>query len=370
MGKNVVICCDGTSNQPADDMTNVVKLYFALENDPARQITFYHPGLGTMEPPGALTWGAKVATTTLGLAMGRGIQDDMRDAYVFLVDHYSSDDQLYIFGFSRGAYTARALAGLLRMYGLIQPGNAPLAPYAIRMMFAINRARKKGDDKTAEEVFTLAQRFRDTYSRPCNPHFIGLWDTVSSVGWFAHPTHLPYTANNPDVAIARHAIAIDERRAFFPPNLWRPDLKKTPSGPANLKQVWFPGSHCDVGGGYPEGPQSAQSKYPLEWMLGEARAAGLLLNQGRVDEVLGRSPNSSYHKPCVDFPLHESLIGWWRIAEFVPKPHYDYATDRTDWRANLFRHRIVPPGALIHESAYLRESYSQRLPADAQRVVA
>lgn len=367
MPRNIVICCDGTSNQPAHDMTNVAKLYFTLENDPGRQITFYHPGLGTMEPPGALTRPEKFTTVTLGLAIGRGVEDDIRDAYVFLADHYDPGDQVFLFGFSRGAYTARALAGLLKMYGLIEPGNAPLAPYAIRMMFAINRARDRNDDEAAKQVFGLAARFRNTYSRQCKPHFVGLWDTVSSIGWFAHPTRLPYTANNPDVAIARHAVAIDEHRAFFPPNLWRPSAEQ-PSGPTDLRQVWFPGSHCDVGGGYPEGPQSAQSKYPLAWMINEACAAGLLANQDKVDDVLGVSPNSHYQRANTQFPLHESLTGWWVLAEFIPKPHYDYATDQTSWRANFFRRRVLPPGALVHASAFMRgEAYTDRLPADAQR---
>ncbi len=369
MPRNLVICCDGTSNQPAHDMTNVVKLYFTLQNDPLQQITFYHPGLGTMEPPGALTSAEKLTTVALGLAMGRGIENDIRDAYVFLADHYAPDDRLFLFGFSRGAYTARSLAGLLKMYGLIEPGNAPLAPYAIRMMFAINRARRRGDDRVAREVFDLAERFRNTYSRQCKVHFAGLWDTVSSVGWLAHPTRLPYTANNPDVTIARHAVAIDEHRAFFPPNLWRPSARP-PSGPRDLKQVWFPGSHCDVGGGYPEGPESAQSKYPLAWMIGEARQAGLLVDPDKVEEILGNRPNSSYCRASVEFPLHESLTGWWRLAEFIPKPHYDYVTDHTGLRPNLFRRRVLPAGALVHESAYLRgQGYcGNRLPANAQRV--
>jgi uncharacterized protein (DUF2235 family) len=368
MPRNLVICCDGTSNQPAHDMTNVAKLYFTLENDATRQITFYHPGLGTMEPPGALTPAEKLTTVTLGLAMGRGIEDDIRDAYVFLSDYYVPGDRVFLFGFSRGAYTARAVAGLLRMYGLIEPGNAPLAPYAIRMMFAINRARDRNDDDMARQVFALAARFRATYSRECKPHFVGTWDTVSSVGWFAHPTRLPYTANNADVGIARHAVAIDEHRAFFPQNLWRPGTEE-PSGPRDLKQVWFPGSHCDVGGGYPEGPESAQSKFPLAWMIDEARAAGLLLDQSKVDDVLGVSAGSHFQIASPQFPLHESLTGWWALAEFIPKPYYDYVTGRNSWRANLFRRRVIPPKSLVHASAYMRgNSYAAQLPPDAQRV--
>jgi uncharacterized protein (DUF2235 family) len=369
MPRNVVLCCDGTSNQPADDMTNVVKLYFALDtSDSTQQIAYYHPGLGTMEPPGALTPDEKFATVTLGLATGRGIQDDIRDAYVFLADYYLQGDRVFIFGFSRGAFTARAIAGLLKMYGLIAAGNAALAPYAIRMMFAINHAEKHGDSQTVNQVFELAQRFRETYSRDCKPRFVGVWDTVSSVGWLSHPTHLPYTANNPDVAISRHAIAIDEHRAFFPPNLWRPS-PQPPSGPVDLQQVWFPGSHCDVGGGYAEGPESAQSKYPLAWMLREAQAAGLLLDAAKVSEILGKSPGSRYQEASVDFPLHESLKGWWRLAEFMPKPCYDYATRKTTWRPNLFARRVLPPNAWVHESAYLRgPDYLKRLPPGTRRV--
>ena len=365
MARNIVICCDGTSNQPARDMTNVAKLYFSLENDVARQISFYHPGLGTMEAPGALTGAQKVTTVLMGLAFGRGIEDDIRDAYVFLSDFYEPGDRVFLFGFSRGAYTVRALTGLIRMYGLLQPGNAPLAPYAIRMMFAINRARGCNDKETADEVFKLAYRFRDAYGRECKPHFVGLWDTVSSVGWFSHPTHLPYTANNPDIEIGRHAVAIDERRAFFPCNLWRPEAGGK-SGPRDLKQVWFPGSHCDVGGGYPEGPQSAQSKYPLDWMMNEASTKGLLLDSLRRDDVLGKAPGSSYQVASVDYPLAESLTGLWTPAEFLPKPHYDYETDRTAWKMHLFARRVIPPGSRVHQSAYARgEKYMRRIPPDA-----
>ena len=367
MPKNIIICCDGTSNQPAHDLTNVAKLYFTVVNDLARQVTFYHPGVGTMEPPGALTWSEKLWTVTLGLALGRGIQDDIRDAYVFLSENFDQGDQVFLFGFSRGAYTARALAGLLAMYGLIERGNAPLAPYAIRMMFAINRAEKRDDKKTVDQVFELAQRFRVTFARECKPHFMGLWDTVSSVGWFAHPIHLPYTANNPSVEIARHAIAIDERRAFFPANLWRPS-EHAPAGPKDLIQVWFPGCHGDVGGGYPEKEQSAQSKYPLAWILREAQAAGMLVDQTRADDILGLSPGSSFQSASSQFPLHETLTGWWRLAEFVPKPYYDYDSGRKYWRANLFRRRPMPDNAYVHESAYARGSqYIERLPAGARR---
>src|SRR5690348_12703608 len=140
MGKNIVICCDGTANEFARDNTNVVKLYYTLEEDPERQVTFYHPGLGTMEPEGALSTFSRKYYKLLGMALGYGLANDIRDAYTFLMERFEKDDRVFLFGFSRGAYTVRAVAALLHMYGLIRPGNEPLVPYAIRMMLAVNRA--------------------------------------------------------------------------------------------------------------------------------------------------------------------------------------------------------------------------------------
>src|SRR6516225_1852858 len=141
MPKNIVICCDGTANEFAQDRTNVVKLYYALEQDPTRQIAFYHPGLGTMEPAGALTTPTRKITRLLGMAVGYGLSNDIRDVYTFLMNNYEDMDNVYLFGFSRGAYTARAVCSLLRMYGLIHPGNDPLVSYAARMMMAIEKLR-------------------------------------------------------------------------------------------------------------------------------------------------------------------------------------------------------------------------------------
>src|SRR5215212_195135 len=140
MPKNIVLCCDGTANEFSQDRTNVVKLFYTLVEDPARQVAYYHPGLGTMEPAGALTTFSRKITRLLGLAIGYGLENDIRDAYVFLMNCYEPGDSVSLFGFSRGAYTVRAVASLLHMYGLIPKGNDPLVPYAIRMLRAINKA--------------------------------------------------------------------------------------------------------------------------------------------------------------------------------------------------------------------------------------
>ncbi len=360
MGKNIVICCDGTSNEYSDDRTNVIKLYASLLHDPVQQMTFYHPGVGTMGPPGALTQFDTWWTTTLGLAAGYGLMNDIRDAYVFLSNTYEPDDDVFIFGFSRGAYTARCLAAVIHMYGLIRKGDDPLVPYATRMIQALSKAHKAGQ---TSDVFELAAGFKHTFSQECPIHFVGVWDTVSSVGWFLTPLRLPYTAENPGISIGRHAMAIDERRAFFPPNLWWPH-DHDPTGPKDLKQVWFPGSHSDVGGGYPES-ESAQSKYALEWMLVEARKAGLHLDLMQANKILGRPASKYYVPPGVDQPLHESLTWKWWLTEWVPKPHYDRATKRQSLRANWGRRREIPPDALVHESAQLRgPAYLKRLPGD------
>ena len=362
MGKNVVVCCDGTANEFAKHNTNVVKLYSILDHGQAGQVAYYHPGLGTMEPSGALTTLARKTTKVLGLALGYGLSADIRDAYIFIMNNFRGGDRLFLFGFSRGAYTARAVASLLHMYGLIRPGNESLVPYAIRMMMGIQKARtgREDADSAVKDYFELAQQFKGVMSATeCKPHFVGVWDTVSSVGWVENPLKLPFVADNPSIATGRHAIAIDERRAFFRNHLWRLGSGPGEHGPKDLKQVWFPGVHCDVGGGYPE-KESGLAKIALKWMIDEAEAKGLLIDDVRRREILGETPNSIYMPPDPNGPMHESLTGAWNLAEFVPKKHYDRVTHKEGRRMNLWRRRTIGPGELVHPSAYERRDYASK----------
>src|SRR5258708_4280586 len=210
MPKNIVVCCDGTANEFARDRTNVIKLYSALVHDTETQVSYYHPGIGTMEPFGALSPITRTFTRILGMAIGYGLENDIRDAYVFLMQTYQPGDSVYLFGFSRGAFTVRAVASLMRMYGMIRKGNGALVPYAIRMLMGIQRAGK--DRAATSAYFDLAGEFRRTMSC-ANPsmRFVGIWDTVSSVGWVENPLHLPYEANNPDIEVGRHAVSIYQR---------------------------------------------------------------------------------------------------------------------------------------------------------------
>jgi uncharacterized protein (DUF2235 family) len=340
MAKNIVICCDGTGNEFGDEMSNVVKLYQTLPCN-SDQVTYYHPGVGTMGSRAALTGISKWWTKVIGLAFGYGISDNLADAYQFLMRTFQPGDQVYVFGFSRGAYTARAFCGMLHIVGLLTQGNEALIPYAIRMI-----KRKQVD-------FGVAAEFKATFSRECNPHFVGVWDTVSSVGWIYNTVHFPFTkaTNNPDLQIVRHAMSIDERRAFFRQNLFGP-----PHHPQqDILEVWFAGVHGDVGGGYPE-CSSQLSKIALRWMLLEADSAGLKIDRSKMADILGAKP--AYVAPdCITENQHKSLRGWWWIAEVWPKITHRLSPEST-WKAsvrlNLGRRRTISSGSQVHESVEQR----------------
>lgn len=362
-GRRIVVCCDGTANEFAENKTNVIKLYSVLDHDPARQIAYYHPGLGTMEPSGALTTFSRKMTMLLGKAVGYGLANDIRDAYVFLMQEFREGDQLFLFGFSRGSYTVRALASLLHMYGLIREGNEAQVPYAIRMMMGIDRAQARDNKGAKKKYFDLAEEFKATMcSVDCKPHFVGVWDTVSSVGWVENPLRLPYTAFNPDIQIGRHAVSIDEKRAFFRTNLWFPP--NDPTIKTDIKQVWFPGVHCDVGGGYAES-ESGLSKLALDWMLQEAKAAGLLVLPDKEEEILGVTGDGKFVLPDPNGCLHKSLTGLWNLGEFILKRHYNWKKKCEERHMNLYHRRTIPAASLIHDSAYKRSGdYAKRLPPD------
>lgn len=347
MPKNIVICCDGTGNQYGDENSNVVKLYWTLSAKD-KPFAYYHPGVGTMGARNALTAIGKWWTRVRGLAFGYGFSDNIADVYLFLMGEFKPDDKIFIFGFSRGSYTARALCGMLHMFGLLNPGNEALVPYMVRLY--------KSNDPCK---FKIAKGFENTFSVPCTPHFLGLWDTVSSVGWILDPIytkdgHLPYTASLPGISHLRHAVSIDERRAFFRQNLMHP----SPPCP-DFKEVWFAGVHSDVGGSYPE-DESGLSKIALRWMLCEAQSAGLVFDPLKFIDVLGGS--LPYAPPDPYGKLHKSLHGLWWLGEFWPKLVSFFITlpweAKPHWRRfpwlNLGRRRFVHEGAHIHSSVFDR----------------
>ena len=340
MSKNIVLCCDGTGNEFGDRNSNVVKLYKTLICD-SDQIAYYHPGVGTMGSRSALSRIGKWWTRLIGLAFGYGISDNVADAYQFLMRTFQPGDKVYVFGFSRGAYTARALCGMLHIVGLLTEGNEGLIPYAIRMI------------KSDKIAFGTAFDFKKTFSRECKPYFVGVWDTVSSVGWVYNAVRFPFTraTKNPDLHIVRHAVSIDERRAFFPSNTFG----EPHDDQQDVMEVLFAGVHSDVGGSYLES-KSQLSKIALRWMLGEAEAAGLRISHQRKAEILGGKP--PYVAPdALTVNQHESLHGVWWIAELWPKV-VSVQTAAGEWkkriRINLGRRRKFAPNPLVHESVEQR----------------
>jgi uncharacterized protein (DUF2235 family) len=338
MPRNIVLCLDGTSNQFAAINTNVVKLYAMLDRARNDQLSYYQPGIGTFTPPGF--WGRikSWVVKQIDLAIAWFLQTHVEDAYRFLMRYYQKGDNIYIFGFSRGAYTARAVAGMLHKVGLLTQGNEELIP------FAWDKYKNETDP-------AVAQGFKNTFSRPVRVHFLGLWDTVSSVGWAWDPKHLPWTQNNPSVDIVRHAVALDERRAYFVQNLWGTE-------PIDVEQLWFPGVHCDVGGGYPE-DRSGLSAIALKWITEKAEASGLIIDADMKAKILPaqNTPGNPYAAPFAGGPANESLTGLWWIAEYIPKPYRDpNANFAKRWMIHAGRHRFVASGAKIHPSVYERKS--------------
>ncbi|HEU4619687.1 MAG TPA: DUF2235 domain-containing protein [Gammaproteobacteria bacterium] len=365
MTKNIVLCCDGTGNEIERDLSNVLKLFrIVRKND--EQIVYYHPGVGTLSSDDAWSHFKNNFYLVLGLVTGYGLDANVLDAYRFLVDHYEDGDRIYLFGFSRGAYTVRVLAGFLHLVGLVKPAQRNLSDYALT---AYKRAAAKDD-------FKIAWRFeRVMTTRRVPIRFIGVWDTVSSVivprpDRFYIPSleELPYTKTNPSVEVFRHALAIDERRRMFRANLWREpqEFKPNPFGdarPQDVEQVWFAGVHSDVGGGYAE-EESGAAKYPLAWILDEAVEHGLAINRAMYNHLVLGKPRKggtrTYAAPSPTAKLHDSMNWGWRILEWLPK-----RATRKEWperRSFLGFYlprsepRPIEAGALVHYSVAERQN--------------
>ena len=358
MPRNIVLCCDGTGNgfdNPETD-SNVVKLYSTLVIGP-EQIAYYHPGVGTMGAPNSRGWVEKQWTRALGLGVGYGLLDNVADAYRYLMNNFVKDDRIFLFGFSRGAYTARAIASILHVFGLLEAGNEGLIPYILRLY-----AQRTKETKRGTPTFNTEDNFKYAFSRAVDVHFCGLWDTVSSYGWITSPIDLPFAGQNPIIRASRHAVSIHEHRCCFQANLWGPALPKQ-----DIRQVWFSGFHSDVGGSYPES-EAGLSKVSLEWVLVEAKKAELKIDAKRANIVLNRIPVPpelpflpTYVKPDAKGHTHESLKkGWW-LLEYYPRS--DPRSHGLNWYFPRGRwYRQIPEGSLVHQSVLDGGFAVQQLP--------
>ncbi len=310
--KRLVICCDGTWNTP-EQPTNVVKLLRSIKpcsDDGKHQVVFYDQGVGTYNP----------IDKFIGGAFGKGLEQNVLDAYRFIAHNYQRGDELYCFGFSRGAYTARALGGMLHSIGLLAKDELHNLPAAYKYYRTPPHKRS-------------AQAYQQTPKPEIK--LMAVWDTVGALGAPTpilgrltkplvgfYNTHL-----SPDIKNAYQALAIDERRGVFQPALWTGDINSDQT----VEQTWFAGVHSDVGGGY---EQATLSNVALSWMVSKSRSLGLdfsneyLSYRGEMHaddlhdsyswpysamEKLGvkqgvRQLQGEYDNPPINIAIHESVI--------------------------------------------------------------
>lgn len=348
MSKNIVLCLDGTGNQFKEDNSNVVNLSRVLIKNPKTQIVYYNPGVGTLADPAYKTPILKKLSKIAGLAFGYGIIKDIEEAYIFLMNNYEEGDRIYIFGFSRGAYTARSLAGLIHCCGLLEKGNNSLLPYAINLFNS-----RKID-------FKVLAKFKHTFGRICEIELLGLWDSVSSIGWVYSPTFFPFTINNRSVKAVRHALSIDEKRILFSPLHWGDKYRSQ----QNIKEVWFSGVHSDVGGGYPES-ESGLAKIALQWMIEEVSGSdfSVLIDENKYNRyVLGKGNSKEYINPSIEADSHNSLKGLWKVIQFIPLSVWNKNTRSTHLEI-VSTERLIKKGSTIHSSVldrYESHGYNAR----------
>ena len=298
----IAIFCDGTWNRP-DRMedgvpvqTNVVRLAQALAHqspDGTPQRLYYDPGIGTS---------GSVLRRWFDGATGSGISKNILQAYRFLIETYEPGDQIYLFGYSRGAFTVRSLAGLIRNCGILRRDAA----HRVEDAYELYRSRSDRSSPRAEEAVLFR---RSNALEDVSPvHFIGVWDTVGSLGnplllngFFSRHNRFHDTQLSSTVRSAFQALAIDEKRLHFKPTLWH---QPRPVPGQTLEQVWFVGAHGSVGGGL---VRRGLSDIALEWIKGKAEGAGLTFDALVLEPNYLQAPHDSkrgiyallkdYHRP-------------------------------------------------------------------------
>ncbi|KAJ7057794.1 hypothetical protein C8F01DRAFT_1151097 [Mycena amicta] len=348
--RNLILCFDGTGDQFDADNSNIVQFFSALKrDDKTKQMVYYQSGIGTYTSTKSATPVGTKLSLMLDTAIARNLKSHVMSGYEFLMQNYTPGDRISIFGFSRGAYTARSLAGMIHKVGLLPMDNHQQVPFAYKMY---TRADWTG--------WAQSNAFKKAFSNDVHLDFVGCFDTVDSVGFF--PCRLPFTTSNTIVRTFRHAISLDERRSKFQANLWNWPNKDekalgTPNRPlpqtprmemrshqvrgytfplpsfhmresekefdedeeqakfesafvhhhlktehhlkrkkTDVVEVWFAGCHCDVGGGsVPNNTRNSLAKIPLRWMIRECFKAetGIIFDAQRLVE-LGLDPSTLY----------------------------------------------------------------------------
>jgi uncharacterized protein (DUF2235 family) len=310
--RQLVVCCDGTNNTltAGTEDTNVLRLATHFARYPSTErLVYYDPGVGTpaaAPPTDPMDWLQRSWERITGLASGRGVYDNIGQAYLFLMHNWRDDrDRIYCFGFSRGAFTVRCVAGMVNLFGILKVEHEVLLPTLIRIYFSqpgrgggvVQRATRRVHQalkpdrraivnsraaRSTDEIVTrerLAEQIRELFTTPAGRnawvHWVGVWDTVESVGLPG-----PLSRSNPSTATlrgkrirnVRHALSFDEHRWTFEPRLYEEpgDIDDGAAG-QTLKQRWFAGVHCDVGGSYAVS-ECGLSDEALQWMVAEVAA--------------------------------------------------------------------------------------------------
>lgn len=307
MSKNIIVLSDGTGQEGGvGNNTNVYKLFNMVEDRTERQITFYDRGLGT--------GGRKL----LGMATGLGISQNILECYEFIFNHFEAKDNIYLFGFSRGATTVRSLSAFIHMFGILPKSRPELIPKAYDIYRKRSGARR---DRLAEE---FVGRHHTMWARI---KFLGVWDTVAALGVpfhaiavlldkipaFRHKFHNLQLSEA--VEHARQALAIDDERLTFHPQIW--DEKIMPH--QTMKQVWFCGMHTDVGGGY---KQTELSDIALLWLIDEAERHGLRIYPDNKIEP-HPDPDGFMHNSRGTFltRLYRRRVRSWDMQRGLPVVH-------------------------------------------------
>lgn len=306
--KRLAIFCDGTWNS-ADQArngkpcpTNVVRLAMrvAKQSHGVAQLTYYDQGVGT----------GNLIDRWTGGAFGKGLDDNLWDAYRFLILNYELGDEIYLFGFSRGAYTVRSLGGMIRKCGILHRRHSDLYADAIRTYCDESKPDTKGPTD-----------FRCRYSvagdQAIPIRMIGVWDTVGALGipvrglrsLTAHKYKFHDVELSGSVQYACQALAIDERRAPFEAARWTPIDKPGQT----VEQVWFAGVHSDIGGGYPRSDQGNLSDITLAWMRDKASANGL-----GMDPTVEQDPANAL-RPDPRAPQHDSKTKLYRLTPGIDR---------------------------------------------------
>ena len=200
------------------------------------------------------------------------------------------------------------------------------------------------DKHQLQKADKIAKNFKSVFGRDCSVHFVGVWETVSSVGWFYDPFKIPCMLESEVIVTGRQALSIDERRSFFQPDLWAENTTK------DLKQVWFAGVHSDIGGGYPY-REAGLANIALKWMLNEAKKSGLAIYEQAETEFFQENP------PDPNGPIHRSLRKFWWVPEYVPQPYTVRVNKKlvNKFGTHRGRSREIPEGSFIHESVFQRK---------------